>query len=490
MTKIHVVDRFGVIDIGSNSVRLVVFEGANRSPSYFYNEKVLCGLGIGLASRGVLNPEGRERALATLKRFRLITEKMHLTNLRIVATEAVRRAQDGQEFCAAVKEATGLEVDVISGREEASLSAQGILLSNPKAHGLICDIGGASMELGFLDQGKIGRTQSSRLGPMAIQSLVADGADEAKIIEDGVRVLSADFPHDSNLIYLVGGSWRAIAVLDMLRADYPLHVLHEYEPDLNGLNQTLEQISNGDVAEMAAGTSISSRRLNLLPVAARVLQVLLAELSPKRLRFSSYGLREGVLYNQLSEVARARDPLIAAARAEESARARFPGFGDVLFDWLKPIFDVQPPETLRLIRAACLLHDVHWSSHPDYRAEMCFDAATHTNLSGLDHRGRVFLAWVLMNRYKPRGLTRTYIDVEDLISEDDKILALSVGLAIRMGAMMSSADADHMGKLERSTHTLTIELPSKSAGLFGEVVQKRFNALASAMGLQPEVTYI
>ncbi|MEM7242945.1 MAG: Ppx/GppA family phosphatase [Pseudomonadota bacterium] len=489
MTKIHVVDRFGVIDIGSNSVRLVVFEGANRSPSYFYNEKVLCGLGIGLASSGVLNPDGRKRALATLKRFQLLTERMHLTKLRIVATEAVRRAKDGPDFCAQVKDMTGLVVDVISGREEASLSAQGVLLSNPKARGLICDIGGASMELGVLDQSKIGLTKSSHLGPMSIQALVQDGADEKKIIKEGVQALSADFEQKAEMIYLIGGSWRAIAILDMIRTDYPLHVLHEYEPELLGLKETLKLVSEGGLLSLAEGTSISSRRLNLLPVAARVLLTLLDALGPKRMRFSSFGLREGVLYNELSKEARAKDPLIEAARAEESARARFPGFGDALFDWLKPLFTEKPTETLRLIRAACLLHDVHWTSHPDYRAEVCFDAATHTNLSGLDHRGRVFLAWVLMNRYKPRGLTRTYIDVEGLISEEDQKLAYAVGLAIRLGAMMSSADPAHMGRLRLSETALSIELPADSAALFGEVVEKRFNALADALGRQPELTY-
>ncbi len=487
MTNIHVVDRLGVIDIGSNSVRLVVFEGANRSPSYFYNEKVLCGLGIGLARSGVLNPDGKERALRAIRRFWLICERMRLTNLRAVATEAVRRAKDGSELCQTVKSETGLDVEVISGIEEASLSAQGVLLSNPKASGVICDIGGASMEMAVLNKGKIGRVQSTRLGPMSIQSLTSPSISEEALIADGVRQLVPDFSDDAETLYLIGGSWRALAVLDMVRRDYPLHVLHEYAPPLTEISQTAEHVAKGELLDLAADTGLSQRRIDLLPIAAQVLLKVFEEMPVKTVRFSAYGLREGVLYNALDPEMRARDPLIAAARADESALSRFPGFGEVLFDWLSPIFGHLNEEQLRLVHAACLLHDVHWRSHPDYRAEVCFDAATHTNLSGLDHKGRVFLAFCLMHRYKPRGLSKTYLEVAELLSEEERELAHIVGLAIRLGAMMTSADAALMGELKLTEAQLGLHLPNQSDAIFGEVVAKRFNSLATAMNREAVV---
>ena len=485
-TDIPVRDRIGVIDIGSNSVRLVVFEGGNRSPSYFYNEKILCGLGIGLASSGVLNPEGRIRARAALKRFALITKGMRLTKLHAVATEAVRSAKDGARFCEEVEQDTGIKIQIISGEEEATLSAQGVLLSDPKAEGVICDIGGSSMELGVLRDGQVGLVRSSRLGPMSIEADSMDPAQQDEMIASELDKLLDGFPISKDTpLYLIGGSWRAMAVIDMLRRDYALHIIHDYRPLANHFKTTLGEIANGDPNGLFDGTAISERRRQLLPLAARVLLALLQRTKTNNIRVSSFGLREGVLYDAMSDEMRAKDPLISAARADEQARARFPGFGDVLFQWLAPAFHNLDAGKLRLLRAACFLHDIHWNSHPDYRAEMCFDAATHTNLTGIDHAGRVFLGWILMHRYKPRGLSGIYTEIEELISPEDRNLAQSMGLGIRLGAMMSGAEKDMMGQLLISGDQLEIQLSDEAQAIFGEVVRKRFRAFAAALGLDP-----
>ena len=121
-------ERVGVVDVGSNSVRMVVFDGAARSPAYFYNEKILAGLGKGLAQTGRLNPEGRVRALAALRRFAALADGMDLPPLTCVATAAAREAADGPDFVREVERETGLKLLVIDGAEEARLSAQGVLL--------------------------------------------------------------------------------------------------------------------------------------------------------------------------------------------------------------------------------------------------------------------------------------------------------------------------------------------------------------------------
>ena len=107
--------RVGVVDVGSNSVRLVVFDGAARSPAYFYNEKIMCALGAGMAETGHLSPEGRARALSALRRFSKLADGMGLSELTVVATAAVRDASDGRAFCADVLRETGLRIWVIDG---------------------------------------------------------------------------------------------------------------------------------------------------------------------------------------------------------------------------------------------------------------------------------------------------------------------------------------------------------------------------------------
>jgi len=220
--------RVGVVDVGSNSVRLVVFDGAARSPAYFFNEKIMCALGKGLGDSGRLNAKGRVRALAALKRFQVLADDMGLAPLAAVATAAVRDASDGPEFCAQVEAETGLRLYVIDGQEEARLSAQGVLLGWPEARGLVCDIGGSSMELAVVGGGEVGERVSSPLGPLKLQNLAGGQKALKSHIKSVIAALADQVGRDHERLFLVGGSWRAIARLDMERRNYPLHVLHEY----------------------------------------------------------------------------------------------------------------------------------------------------------------------------------------------------------------------------------------------------------------------
>ncbi|GLQ34963.1 exopolyphosphatase [Amylibacter marinus] len=482
-------DRMGVIDVGSNSVRFVVFDGANRAPAYFYNEKVMCGLGLELAQTGILHPEGRARALLALKRFVAIAKPMNLTHMRAVATEAVRRATDGADFCAEVLRETGIVLEVISGEEEAELSAQGIFLSTPNATGMVCDIGGSSMELASFQQGEITRSRSSRLGPLAVLGLHLDSDQQARHIATQLDTLVAGFDTTPQLLYLVGGSWRAMANIHMRRNAYPLRVLQDYQVTPADLLPTLVHIIGLDLEALRAYGVASDRRLSLLPMAAQTLIALLEKIQPAQLSISSYGLREGILYNSMSQNIRALDPLIEAARATERAQARFHGFGDRLFTWLRPLFQDHGQERLRLIHAACLMHDVNWRSHPDYRANISFDAATLANLGGIDHAGRVFLAWALMKRYKVRDSASLDRALLNLISAEDLKIAQMVGRAMRLGAMMSGADAYHMGAFHVTDDTITLCLPPDSRPIIGEVVQKRLNGLAKTLRKEANISY-
>jgi len=219
--------RVGVLDVGSNSVRMVVFDGAARSPAYFYNEKIMCALGAGLATTGYLNPEGRLRALAAMRRFAKLADGMGASPLTAVATAAVREAADGAEFCAEVERETGIRIWVIDGEEEARLSAQGVLLGWPGSYGLVCDIGGSSMELAEISGGRVGRRVTSPLGPLKLKDFQGSKKARKEHIATIVNGLAAELGPQKNRLFLVGGSWRAFARIDMERRNYPLHVQHE-----------------------------------------------------------------------------------------------------------------------------------------------------------------------------------------------------------------------------------------------------------------------
>ena len=490
--SVRALSRVGVVDVGSNSVRMVVFDGAARSPAYFYNEKIMCGLGKGLAETGRLNPTGRIRALAALKRFALLAEGMGAAPLTVVATAATREAEDGPDFQAEVLRETGLRMWVIDGDEEARLSAQGVLLGWPEAKGLVCDIGGNSMELARIGAGEVGKRLSTPLGPFRLQQ-VTGGADKRRaLIERILKTAQSKLKSTGERIYLVGGSWRVIARLDMERRNYPLTVLHEYRMTPQGLLDTLDWIAGSDLAVLRGRTGTSSERMELVPLACEVLRELVRIFKPSEIDVSAYGIREGLLYEQMPPRLRARDPLIEAARMAEMTSARVPGFGKKLYEFLLPLFKEADKERLRLVKAACLLHDTTWRAHPDYRAEVCFDNATRANLGGLDHPGRVFLGLSLLHRYKNSRSGSRLEPLFRLLSEDQIQEAEVLGKAMRFGAMFSVADPAEAGELRWSAKKRLLELNLTEHGrdLFGEVAQARFAALALALKAKTSVNSV
>ena len=475
--------RVGVVDVGSNSVRMVVFDGAARSPAYFYNEKIMCGLGKGLVETGFLNPEGRRRALSALKRFSLLAKGMGIETLTVVATAATREAKDGPAFQAEVLATTGLKLWVVDGDEEARLSAQGVLLGWPDAKGIVCDMGGNSMELATIGGGKVGTRVSTQLGPFRLLQVGDTPRKRAAHIDRILKSCQAQLKSEGERIYLVGGSWRVIARLDMERRNYPLTVLHEYRMTPKGLLDTLDWIATSDPAILRARTGTSVERMELVPLACEVMRELIKMLKPSEIDVSAYGIREGLLFEQMPEKLRARDPLIEAARMAEKISSRMPGFGKKLFEFLEPLFPDVTPERLRLIKAACLLHDTTWRAHPDYRAEACFDNATRANLGGLDHPGRVFLGLALLHRYKNSRSGSRMEPVFRLLTDEELQDAEILGKAMRFGAMFAVGDPARAGKLVWSPKKLLLELQltEEGRGLFGEVAIARFAALAAAM---------
>ena len=485
------VKRVAVIDVGSNSVRLVVFDGAARSPAYFYNEKVMCGLGASLTKTKKLDIEGKSRALNAIRRFMSIAEGMNVSAVVGIATAAFRQACDGQEFCREIQQFTQLKLNITSGHEEARLAAQGVILGWPEADGLTCDIGGASMEVAEVSRGQIGKCLSSELGPLLFES---DGQNYSNdsLISKRVRDLYDNLGRHYHTIYLVGGSWRAIAKCDMLRRNYPLRVMNEYLMPHQTIAETLNWIKHADLDAHRSDMGISSERIRLVPIASRILSAIIEIFKPQELVVSAYGIREGILYDQMPEKLRQRDPLIEACLHAEHISARLPGYGLHLFKFIKPLFKSVSDGQQRLIKAACILHDVSWRAHPDYRAISCFDYATRASLAGLDHPGRVFLASALFNRYKNHEMGEHAKGMLQLLKNDEIVLAALVGKAMRFGAMLTVLSPDGLGKLKFKPrrHELILELPHSLEVILGEVVKTRFQAIAQAMNCEPRVQIV
>lgn len=489
--KANALSRLGVVDVGSNSVRLVVFDGAARSPAYFYNEKIMCALGAGLSETGHLNPEGRKRALSAIRRFTALAEGMGIRPLTAVATAAVREASDGDDFRAEVERETGLKLYVIDGEEEARLSAQGVLLGWPGSYGLVCDIGGSSMELADLADGIVGQCVTSPLGPLKLREIKGGKKAIKAYIKEVVKDLHAKMKKETGMrLFLVGGSWRAIARVDMERRGYPMTVLHEYRMTARAVSSTKDYINGSDLNDLRGRCGISEERMSLVPLATLVLNEVIRTFKPKDIAVSSYGIREGMLYEQMPQSLREQDPLIEACRFAEAKDARLPGFGPLLYDFVLPLFPRVDWQKKRIIHAACLLHDVSWRAHPDYRAELCFDNSTRANLGGLKHSERVFLGLALFHRYSNKREGSRYEAIFSLLDEKQIKEAEVLGRAMRLGAMLWLGATQKPGslKFQPQKKTLEIRLHPRAEPLFGEVCAARFQSLANALGADSKVT--
>ncbi|MDO6414657.1 Ppx/GppA family phosphatase [Sphingomonas sp. BIUV-7] len=477
----------GIIDIGSNSVRLVIYEGANRMPSILFNEKIMAGLGRGLAKSGALDPQAVERALVALARFKRLAEDMGAASLRTVATAAVRDASNGKDFIARLS-AIGLPVELLPGHEEAALAGHGVLAAIPDADGLVGDLGGGSLELAPVADGEVGEGVSIPFGVLRIAAMKAHTARDleravvAALIKAGWTGAPVDRP-----FYLVGGSWRALARLHMALSSFPLPIIHQYQIDPGEAVRLVRSLSQLDPKRVKNVGGISSSRVPALPHAAQLLAVLVRLLKPSVLIVSAYGLREGLLHRSLPADVRAQDPLICAAREEGVRQGRFPEHGDLLDRWIAPLFHAAPADHARLRHAACLLADVGWRAHPEFRAERGFETAIHGHWVAIDAAGRGMLGQSLFTHFGGEGVPHI---VSDLLDDETIAAARRWGLAMRLGQRLSGGVAGPLesSKLTIDGATLRLELAGGDVALYGEAVERRHRLLAESFGLKPTLT--
>jgi len=324
---------------------------------------------------------------------------------------------------------------------------------------------------------------TSPLGPLKLRDIKGGQKGRRAYINAVLDELKDEMGSQRNRLFLVGGSWRAIARIDMERRGYPLHVLHEYRMNAKAISATAKYIKENDLEELRQRCGVSSSRMALVPFAIDVLKGVVRRFKPHDIAVSSYGIREGMLYEQMPERLRRRDPLIESCRFAEAKDARLPGFGKALFQFIQPLYKSATEDRRRIIKAACLLHDVSWRAHPDYRAEVCFDNATRANLGGMRHSERVFLGVALLHRYRNKREGTRFEDMFALLDEKQQKQSEVLGKALRFGAMLWMDSSAEMGSLtwRPKKRELCLTLPPSAAPLYGEVAEARFQSLLDSL---------
>lgn len=473
--------RTAIIDIGSNSIRLVVYDGPRRVPFTLFNEKVMAGLGADMGRTGRIGEEAMARGIAALERFGRLCVEMSVDQLSVVATAAVRDASNGGEFIARAT-ALGLDVRILTGQEEGLASAHGLLSGMPAANGIMGDLGGGSLELVRIAQGRVLRAVSLPLGVFRIGEIRRQGKKalaqrlDALLAEHGFADIETGLP-----FYLIGGSWRALARLDMQLAAYPLPILHHYEMTPDRAAMLLQRLDRGGKSDIKSLPSVSSARMPGLPDAAHMLCAIVERLKSSHLTVSAFGLREGLLYQQLPADIATEDPLLVAARIEGDAQGRFVGHGDKISGWIAPLFADDPAHWARIRLAACLLADVGWRANPEFRAERGLEFALHGNWVGISAAERAALSQALYANFG--GGSGIAPALEALAPADLLRRATQWGLAIRLCQRLSGgAEGPLQGSsLEIRDNKVVLRLEAAYSGLAGEAIDRRLRQLGQAM---------
>lgn len=478
-------DRRAVIDIGSNTVRLVVYDGPQRVPRTMWNEKVVARLGRDLAETGRIPDEASEQALAALARFALLTRELGVTDVQTVATAAARDAENGAEFLEQVR-ALGLAPQLLSGEDEAIAAAYGVIGAFPDARGTVADLGGGSLELVAVEDGACRDGATLPLGTLRLPALRAKEAPGFKRAVKKAFANAGGAAAQAGPLYLVGGTWRALAAYAMHDARHPLTDPHGYRLEVPEADRIARALTRTDPAKLVEIEGIGAMRAPSLPDAAALLRIMLAEIEPEALVFSSWGLREGLLFRRLDALERAKDPLIVGVADFAAPMKSAITDAALMSAWVVGVTEPGGGESERLRLAGALLSLALHRVEPNFRTSQAVEWALDKRWIGLDAHGRAMLAAMMLGSC---GKTSWPRRVAALAPETDLRQAVGWGLAMRLARRMSATSRVSVttSALERDGTSLVLRLDQSRAALAGEGVMRDLAALGDWLGLTPEL---
>ena len=477
---------YGVIDIGSNSIRLVVYDDLSRAPFPRFNEKSLCALGAGMDEHGRLRRAAIDAAVYAIRRFHAIARAMDVRRIDVIATEATRRAKNGAELVDAIRETTGLETRILSGEEEASYTAYGVISGFFQPRGLVGDIGGGSLEVAEVIGDTLGeRLTSMPLGALPVKAMMADNYGAAKeridtILQDNLPPLLTE-----PMFYAIGGGWRALARVHIAMNEKPISVVHGYEIATSEVRQLAKKIARMSPDQIAALPDVPGRRIDTLAASALVMSRVLRKLRPERVIFSAYGLREGWLYTQLDPEERLLDPLLEGAAAIGLPVARVPEFSAALGRWTEDLFPGETQSDRRLRLSACALTDMSWRDHAKVRASESFFRLLQFPFIGISHPERAFLAVTLLARYggKVKGPVKAAADA--LLQPSEIRRAEILGRVLLLGHRFSASVPEILehAKLRIDADAVRLHVLNPEGLPDSDAVQARLRQLAKVAGI-------
>ena len=483
----------GVVDIGSNSIRLVVYAGKTRVPLQLFNEKAVCALAEGLQNTGRLKPERVEQALNAIGRFVRLAHAMDVSRLYLLGTAAVRDAEDGPEFIRRLQDMYGVTVDVLSGNDEARYAALGVMSCTPDASGMVADLGGGSLELVDLGEASMSEAGVSVSLPLGVLRLADLPRKPARVLMQHIDAHLQAVPwlgkKKVKSLFVVGGALRAVARVIMQETNHPLHIIDKFSLPLDEALEILPRIAKMQRGSLEKNFDVSGRRIEYLPYAVRLLQALLEKVRPEQLVFSIHGVREGYYYSHLPPRIRLRDPLEDMFETVFSRGHRFGQHPAALMEWMYPLFDDETPRQRHLRYAACTLGDLYWNEHPDFRGQQAFYKTLSMPLVGFDHQDRVEMALSVLYRYQSNDSLPTVQKVMAMLSRKDQHRAKALGYALRLAHTISGGAPGILTKssLRLTKSRLILSIPKGDPAYVLTAFDRPLERLARHLSLDPMI---
>ena len=470
-----------------------MFDGRAELPVSIFNESVVCALGKGLGETGLLNPNGIKLAMRALKRFIKLVRELQIQNFVMLATAAVRDAVDGERFVERVKNKFGYSVQILSGAQEAELSAMGVISSFPKAYGLFADLGGGSLDIITRKDSSFCHNATFPLGHIRVaEDSQYDYKKAIKIIEKQLKKCQWLLKLKGGTLHAIGGSWRAIALLYIEQTKYPLHVLDNFTMNNSDASAFTKLLGQSSLKSFEKMERIEGSREQTMQYAAIVLNQLIKVTRPKEIIFSGYGLREGQFFKMLENSSNEIDPLINACNGFALRSGRFSINGVEIASWMFPIFAKETDNYHRLCKAAALLSDIGWTEHPDYRAIHSFTRVLRFPIPGITHKQRVMLAIAILIRYKGNLSQYEVKTVKGLISQKDQNRSQIMGLALRFAHLISGGVPGILPKTKLRIDDKLIQLivENDSKSLISLSVKKLFLNLSNELKLEGRIEFL
>ncbi|RVQ69752.1 Ppx/GppA family phosphatase [Croceicoccus ponticola] len=466
---------------------MVIYGGSTRAPQVLANEKVTARLGRDLSQTGSMADDAVALALAGLARFALILRDLEITDVETVATAAVRDAVNGSEFLTSVR-ALGLNVRLLSGEEEARASALGVIGAFPDADGVVADLGGGSLELISVGNNVPGEGTTLPLGSLRLAALRSEGDEK---FQSRVReiIRGAGWDQGGGTLYLVGGTWRTMAILAMRQQGHPLSDPHGLCIDGATALKLARRTAKTSSEALRAIPRVSTMRSQILPDAAALLVGLLEILEPERLVFSAWGLREGLLYDRLEPAERAQNPLLAGVSLFAGQHGAPPTLATRVAAWTVGATPKDGEGSERLRLAATMLALASLQIEPNLRMQHSVDWALYKRWLGIDDVGRAMMAATALGNGGETDLPKLLTELAPVERLDE---ALTWGLAIRLCRRLGlqSRQSLQMTKLVVEDDTLRLVFNESHAALAIAPAPKDLKNLAERLGLKPSIEVV